>query len=162
MTTNYTLAIVGSHGSGKTTFVNRHFNGEFLDKTAPDVRRDSNLGFYTTHGDMLLRIIEVRDLVEIQHEKIDGCILFCDLGNRTVSANMIKNNIAVRPKIPKVICWNKADIKENTTRLSKVQTFGHETYLISAKSNYNFEKPFLYLLRKLTGNESLELIADSE
>ena len=29
-------------------------------------------------------------------------------------------------------------------------------YDISAKSNYNFEKPFLYLTRKLTGDSTLE------
>jgi len=30
---------------------------------------------------------------------------------------------------------------------------------ISAKSNYNFEKPFLWLARKLAGNQSLEFVA---
>ena len=30
---------------------------------------------------------------------------------------------------------------------------------ISAKSNYNFEKPFLWLARKLVGNQSLEFVA---
>lgn len=30
---------------------------------------------------------------------------------------------------------------------------------ISAKSNYNFEKPFLWLARKLVGNPSLEFAA---
>jgi len=32
-------------------------------------------------------------------------------------------------------------------------------YEISAKSNYNFEKPFLWLARKLVGNPTLELVA---
>ena len=32
-------------------------------------------------------------------------------------------------------------------------------YDISAKSNYNFEKPFLWLARKLVGNQSLEFVA---
>lgn len=32
-------------------------------------------------------------------------------------------------------------------------------YDISAKSNYNFEKPFVWLARKLTGNPNLELVA---
>jgi GTP-binding nuclear protein Ran len=32
-------------------------------------------------------------------------------------------------------------------------------YDISAKSNYNFEKPFLWLARKLTGNPNLEFVA---
>lgn len=30
---------------------------------------------------------------------------------------------------------------------------------LSAKSNYNFEKPFLWLGRKLVGNQSLEFVA---
>lgn len=30
---------------------------------------------------------------------------------------------------------------------------------LSAKSNYNFEKPFLWLARKLVGNPSLEFVA---
>ncbi len=30
---------------------------------------------------------------------------------------------------------------------------------ISAKSNYNFEKPFLWLARKLVGNNNLEFVA---
>jgi GTP-binding nuclear protein Ran len=32
-------------------------------------------------------------------------------------------------------------------------------YDISAKSNYNFEKPFLWLARKLVGNPNLEFVA---
>lgn len=30
---------------------------------------------------------------------------------------------------------------------------------ISAKSNYNFERPFLWLARKLVGNSNLEFVA---
>ncbi|PJF38544.1 MAG: hypothetical protein CUN54_10625 [Phototrophicales bacterium] len=32
-------------------------------------------------------------------------------------------------------------------------------YDISAKSNYNFEKPFLWLARKLLGDSNLEFVA---
>lgn len=32
-------------------------------------------------------------------------------------------------------------------------------YDISAKSNYNFEKPFLWLTRKLVGDPNLEFVA---
>ena len=36
----------------------------------------------------------------------------------------------------------------------------HEQYYdISAKSNYNFEKPFLWLARKLIGDSNLEFVA---
>ena len=35
----------------------------------------------------------------------------------------------------------------------------NQYYDISAKSNYNFEKPFLWLARKLTGDPNLEFVA---
>lgn len=34
----------------------------------------------------------------------------------------------------------------------------HQYYDISAKSNYNFEKPFLWLARKLVGDPNLEFV----
>lgn len=38
-------------------------------------------------------------------------------------------------------------------------TFFFQYYDISAKSNYNFEKPFLWLARKLVGDPNLEFVA---
>lgn len=37
--------------------------------------------------------------------------------------------------------------------------FAFQYYDISAKSNYNFEKPFLWLARKLVGDQNLEFVA---
>jgi GTP-binding nuclear protein Ran len=58
---------------------------------------------------------------------------------------------------------NKVDVKERKVK-AKAITFHRKKnlqyYDISAKSNYNFEKPFLWLARKLTGNASLEFVAE--
>lgn len=40
-----------------------------------------------------------------------------------------------------------------------VSNFYLQYYDISAKSNYNFEKPFLWLARKLIGDPNLEFVA---
>jgi len=57
-----------------------------------------------------------------------------------------------------VLCGNKVDVKERKVK-AKTITFHRKKnlqyYDISAKSNYNFEKPFLWLARKLVGNQSL-------
>lgn len=62
--------------------------------------------------------------------------------------------------IPIVLCGNKVDVKNRQVKAKQV-TFHRKKnlqyYEISAKSNYNFEKPFLYLARKLAGYESLLL-----
>ena len=64
--------------------------------------------------------------------------------------------------IPIVLCGNKVDVKDRKVK-AKTITFHRKKNLqyfdISAKSNYNFEKPFLWLARKLAGNQSLEFVA---
>jgi len=65
-------------------------------------------------------------------------------------------------KIPIVLCGNKVDVKERKVKTGSV-TFHRKKNLqyfeISAKSNYNFEKPFLWLARKLVGNPTLNFVA---
>ena len=60
--------------------------------------------------------------------------------------------------MPIVLCGNKVDVKERKVK-AKTITFHRKKnlqyYDISAKSNYNFEKPFLWLARKLVGNPAL-------
>jgi GTP-binding nuclear protein Ran len=64
--------------------------------------------------------------------------------------------------VPIVLCGNKVDVKDRKVK-AKAITFHRKKNLqyfdISAKSNYNFEKPFLWLARKLSGNPSLEFVA---
>ena len=64
--------------------------------------------------------------------------------------------------IPIVLCGNKVDVKDRKVK-AKTITFHRKKnlqyYDISAKSNYNFEKPFLWLARKLVGDQSLEFVA---
>jgi GTP-binding nuclear protein Ran len=56
--------------------------------------------------------------------------------------------------IPIVLTGNKVDIKDRKVKAKQI-TFHRKKnlqyYDISAKSNYNFEKPFLWLARKLAG-----------
>ena len=66
----------------------------------------------------------------------------------------ICTNCRVCENIPIVLCGNKVDVKNRQVKPKQV-TFHRKKNLqyheISAKSNYNYEKPFLYLARKLVG-----------
>ena len=63
--------------------------------------------------------------------------------------------------IPVVLCGNKIDIKDRKVKAKNI-TFHRKKnlqyYDISAKSNYNFEKPFLWLARKLTQQPTLQFV----
>lgn len=76
--------------------------------------------------------------------------------------NWHRDLVRVCENIPIVLCGNKVDIKERKVK-AKTITFHRKKnlqyYDISAKSNYNFEKPFLWLARKLVGNPQLEFVA---
>ena len=65
--------------------------------------------------------------------------------------------------IPIVLCGNKVDVKNRQVKPKQV-TFHRKKnlqyYEISAKSNYNYEKPFLYLARKLTGDPALTFVEE--
>lgn len=64
-------------------------------------------------------------------------------------------------KIPIVICGNKVDIKDRKMRARNINFHRKKNlqyYDISARSNYNFEKPFLYLARKLVKDNNLTFV----
>lgn len=70
------------------------------------------------------------------------------------STTLLPAPCSVCENIPIVLCGNKVDVKNRQVKPKQV-TFHRKKNLqyheISAKSNYNYEKPFLYLARKLVG-----------
>ncbi|EMR10168.1 GTP-binding nuclear protein spi1 [Pneumocystis murina B123] len=92
-----------------------------------------------------------------------GIIMF-DVTSRITYKNVPnwhRDLVRVCENIPIVLCGNKVDVKERKVK-AKTITFHRKKnlqyYDISAKSNYNFEKPFLWLARKLI-NATLEFVA---
>merc|ERR1712152_104249 len=65
--------------------------------------------------------------------------------------------------IPIVLCGNKVDVKDRKVKPKHIvfhrKKPNIQYYDISAKSNYNFEKPFLWIARKLIGDPNLEFVA---
>jgi small GTP-binding protein len=89
-----------------------------------------------------------------------GIIMF-DVTSRITYKNVPnwhRDLVRVCENIPIVLTGNKVDVKERKVK-AKTITFHRKKnlqyYDISAKSNYNFEKPFLWLARKLVGNQTL-------
>ena len=63
--------------------------------------------------------------------------------------------------IPIVLCGNKVEVKDRKVKAKQI-TFHRKKnlqyYEISAKVNYNFEKPFTWIARKLAGNNALAFV----
>ncbi|KAG6833708.1 GTP-binding nuclear protein gsp1/Ran [Tephrocybe sp. NHM501043] len=168
----FKLVLVGDGGTGKTTFVKRHLTGEFEKKYIATLGVEVHpLAFSTNFGTIIFNVWDtagqekfggLRDGYYIQGQC--GIIMF-DVTSRITYKNVPnwhRDLERVCENIPIVLCGNKVDVKERKVKTGAV-TFHRKKNLqyfeISAKSNYNFEKPFLWLARKLVGNASLDFVA---
>eukprot|EP01138_Halocafeteria_seosinensis_P003639 gb/GECG01003718.1/.p1 GENE.gb/GECG01003718.1/~~gb/GECG01003718.1/.p1 ORF type:complete len:160 (+),score=19.82 gb/GECG01003718.1/:1-480(+) len=89
-------------------------------------------------------------------------VIMFDLTSRITYKNVPnwhRDIVRVCENIPIVLVGNKADVKDRKVKAKNI-TFHRrknlQYYDISAKSNYNFEKPFLWLTRQLCQDKSLE------
>ncbi|VBB28430.1 unnamed protein product [Acanthocheilonema viteae] len=146
----FKLVLVGDGGTGKTTFVKRHLTGEFEKKYVATLGVEVHpLIFHTNRGQIRFNVWDtagqekfggLRDGYYIQGQ---CAIIMFDVTARVTYKNVPnwhRDLVRVCENIPIVLCGNKY-------------------YDISAKSNYNFEKPFLWLARKLLGDPNLEFVA---
>ncbi|KAG1425489.1 hypothetical protein G6F58_001896 [Rhizopus delemar] len=168
----FKLVLVGDGGTGKTTFVKRHLTGEFEKRYVATLGVEVHpLQFYTNFGEIVFNTWDTAG-----QEKFGGlrdgyyiggqcAIIMFDVTSRITYKNVPnwhRDLVRVCENIPIVLCGNKVDIKERKVK-AKTITFHRKKnlqyYDISAKSNYNFEKPFLWLARKLAGNPQLDFVA---
>mmetsp|Transcript_4747 Transcript_4747/g.8429 ORF Transcript_4747/g.8429 Transcript_4747/m.8429 type:complete len:214 (+) Transcript_4747:242-883(+) len=166
------LILVGDGGVGKTTFVKRHLTGEFERKYVATLGVDVHpLDFHTDHGKIKFNVWDtagqekyggLRDGYYIQGE---CAIIMFDVTSRITYKhvpNWHRDLVRVCDTIPIVLVGNKVDIKERKVKAKQVIFHRKKNlpyYDISAKSNYHFEKPFLWLARKLTAKQNLNFSA---
>ncbi|CAA0839130.1 GTP-binding nuclear protein Ran-3 [Striga hermonthica] len=168
---SFKLVLVGDGGTGKTTFVRRHLTGEFEKKYEPTIGVEVHpLDFFTNCGKIRFYCWDTAGQEKFGGLR-DGYYIHgnCAIIMFDVTARMTYKNVPtwhrdicrVCENIPIVLCGNKVDVKNRQVKAKQV-TFHRKKnlqyYEISAKSNYNFEKPFLYLARKLAGAPELYFV----
>merc|ERR1711998_217307 len=165
---DFKLVLIGDGGTGKTTFVKRHLTGEFEKKYEPTIGVEVHpLDFHTNCGPIRFDCWDTAG-----QEKFGGlrdgyyihgqcAIIMFDVTSRLTYKNVptwYRDLIRICEGIPVVLCGNKVDVKNRQIKPRQV-TFHRKKNLqyieISAKSNYNFEKPFLYLAKKLISDDKL-------
>lgn len=163
--------LIGDGGVGKTTFVKRHITGEFEKKyIATQGVEVSSITFYTNHGPIKLGIWDTAGqeklggLREGYYIGANAAILMFDVTTRITYRNVpkwYKDLTRICDNIPIVLVGNKVDQKERKVKARQI-TFHRKRNLqyfdISAKSNYQYEKPFLWILRTLVGDPHLHLV----
>ena len=168
----FKLILVGDGGVGKTTFVKRHLTGEFEKKYVATLGAEVHpLVFHTSMGPIKFNVWDtagqekfagLRDGYYIEAKC--GIIMFDVTSRITYKSvpNWHRDLVRVADeKIPIVLVGNKVDMKDRKVKTRQI-TFHRKKnlqyYDISAKSNYNFEKPFLWIARKVARNDKLAFV----
>merc|ERR1711881_652359 len=164
--------LVGDGGVGKTTFVKRHVTGEFEKSYVATIGCEVHpLPFDTNRGPIRFNVWDtagqekfggLRDGYYIQGQ---CAIIMFDVTSRVTYKNVPnwhRDLVRVCENVPICLVGNKVDVKDRKVK-AKTITFHRKKnlqyYDVSAKSNYNFEKPFLWIARKLVGCAELEWVA---
>lgn len=167
----FKLVILGDGGVGKTTFVKRHLTGEFNKRYEPTHGVDVHpMDFETSRGPLRFSCWDTAgqerfgSLRDGYYVNADCAILMFDVTCRLTYKNIpmwYRDIRRVCPNIPILLVGNKVDVHNRQVR-PKMVTFHRkhslQYYEVSAKSNYNFEKPFLYLVRQLYNDDTLQFV----
>ena len=167
----FKLVLVGDGGVGKTTFVKRHLTGEFEKRYIATLGVEVHpMPFFTTHGQVVFNVWDTAG-----QEKLGGLrdgyyiggncgIIMFDVCSRITYSNVpkwYKDLTRVCEAIPIVLVGNKVDVRDRKVKAKQI-TFHRKKnlqyYDISAKSNYQFEKPFVWLLRRMVNDANLTLV----
>lgn len=167
----FKLVIIGDGGVGKTTFVKRHVTGEFQKPYIPTKGADvSHIDFSTNRGKIRFVIWDTAgqekfgNLRECYYIDANCAIIMFDLTSRQTYKNVPKwhkDLTKICENVPIVLVGNKADIKDRKLKARQINFHRKRNlqyYDVSAKSNYQYEKPFLWILRQLTGDANLYLV----
>ncbi|CAF3413138.1 unnamed protein product [Rotaria socialis] len=164
----FKLILIGDGGVGKTTFVNRYLTYDIENKCRYGKGSPVyQLKFYTNFGEITFNVCDT-----LGQEKFGGlrdsyyiggqcAIIMFDLTSRISYRNVprwYKDLARVCDNIPIVLCGNKADLKDRKLKAKSIRFHRKKNipyYDISALSNYNLEKPFLWLAQKLSENDTL-------
>jgi len=167
----FKLVLVGDGGVGKTTLVKRHLTGEFEKTYIPTLGVEVHpLKFSTNCGDLVFNVWDtagqekfggLRDGYYIQGK---CAIIMFDVTSRITYKNVPnwhRDIVRVCEHIPIVLVGNKVDVKDRQVKAKNIQFHRKRNlqyYDLSARSNYNFEKPFLWLARRLVNQPALTFV----
>lgn len=166
---NIKVVIIGDAGSGKTTFLRKYMTGEFTRDYRPTLSSIMHqLPIYTNKGIVTLDVWDTpgQDLISglrSSYVNADAFVVFFDTASNLSYKHAINWIYKLRAivDVPIVLVGNKIDIIERKVRRSVINAPTNGTYYdISSKSNYNFDRPFLYIIRAKLGQDT-QLTSDS-
>lgn len=170
----FKVVLIGAGESGKTAFLQRHKTGDFEKKYIATLGTQVEpLTFHTNYGPVILNVWDCAGQEKFGGSR-DGYYLKSDAAIAMFSRDSIPSLITtlgllpdltrIAGEIPVVLVGNKVDVDDPEVKSHHIpmSVKGASVYYdVSALSNYNFEKPFLFLVRTLMNKRDLKFVAQA-
>ncbi|KAL0230806.1 hypothetical protein PCE1_004361 [Barthelona sp. PCE] len=167
----YKLVLVGDGGVGKTTLVKRHKTGHFEKRYLPTTGVTiSPLDFTTNYGKIIFDVWDTAGqekfggLRDGYYLKADCAIIMFDLTSKATYQRVGHwyDNITriVGDDLDMVLVGNKTEVTDRRVKnrdISFHRRYSMKYIPISAKTGFQYEKPFEVLMRKVTETDDLEI-----
>ena len=150
----FKVVIVGDDKVGKTTFIHRLNTGEFLHKYEPTLGVEvTPLTFQTNRGRVMMNVWDCSGQEEYWINAQAVIVMFDNTNPLSYEharewiakvKNTLGNNVNI------VLVGNKVDRLKRKVKPENIHLHQEERcsyFDLSAKSNFNFEKPFLAIVR---------------
>jgi len=166
----FKILLIGNGGVGKTCYIQRFKTGNFQKKYIPTTGAEVyTLRLETTAGPVELNVWDTAgqeklgSLREGYYIGADAAILMFDLKSH-LSYSKIPNWArdlfrVTSTTLPFVLVGNKSDAKERAVKPGSIsfhRKYFMDYYDISAKTNFQYEKPFISILKKLLNVRQLD------
>jgi GTP-binding nuclear protein Ran len=168
----FKVLVGGEGGVGKTTFVKKILTGEFETKYIPTVGvQVYKMYFLTNRGPINFEVWDLAGQESLSGLRdgyyigADCAILMFDLTS-PITFKCLPTHIRdigrICDSIPTVLVGNKDDIQDEKVSDDDIDSLCERHSFpycsVSSKSSVNIELPFLYLARKLVGDEHLSFV----
>ena len=164
----FNIALIGDEGVGKSTLLHRHSNGNFKKTYDQTHNFDFHVLKFKTNYPCIVEFT-IQDYggsnENINCEKVDAVIAMFDVTSETTFDNLEYWIGQIPSDKPLIICGNKCDLPNRRVFGKQIreglkpQMFNTFYYDISAKSNYNYDKPFLKICQILMSKHDLLFVS---
>jgi len=170
----FKIAVIGSKASGKSTYIERIENGNYLRECgSPDKTTTFTYAIFdddkVVDCSTVLAFEEVRDkgayfitlTFEEKHEVpetgYDGELYIFNLADKK-SFDEFSEQINRSKTNNVLVCGSKMDLPQREVSIKKIRESYKGTYFdLSARTCYNFEKPINHFLRLFANNTNLQI-----
>jgi GTP-binding nuclear protein Ran len=153
------VVIVGDNAVGKSAYLTRYVTGDFIKIHNHNPNTSYQLPFPTNQGKVTFTVGES----PLEHASIGKApngimVMFSctDIDSFTHSITMVHQLCIKYPEIPIVWLGNKVDYKDSMVQSDQIASYLHgvfkqyhnlKYYDVSAKSNYQIDKPLLQIMQ---------------